>query len=45
MDTFGRHIDGADGVQGGYGVGQRNFEGEILLDLFGEGIMCVQYMA
>ena len=25
---IGRHIDGLDGVHGGYGVGQRNFEEE-----------------
>ena len=38
------HIDGFDGVHGGYGVGQRNFEGRMLLVLSGEGIMCVKYM-
>ena len=40
----GRHIDGFDGVHGGYGVGQSNFEGRMLLVLSGEGIMCVNYM-
>ena len=29
---------------GGYGVGQRNLEGRMLLVLFGEAIMCVKYM-
>ena len=29
-----RHIDGIDGVHGGYGVGQRNLEGIILLEVF-----------
>ena len=28
----GRHIDGFDGVHGGYGVGQRNLEGRMLLE-------------
>ena len=41
----GRHIDGLDGVYGGYGVGQMNLEGRMLLVLTGEGIMCVIYMA
>ena len=27
-----RHIDGFDGVHGGYGVGQRNLEVRILLE-------------
>ena len=27
-----RHIDGFYGVHGGYGVGQRNFEGRMLLE-------------
>ena len=27
----GRHIDGFDGVNGGYGIGWRNFEGGMLL--------------
>ena len=36
----GRHIDGFNRLQGGYGVGQRNFEGRMLLVLSGEGIMC-----
>ena len=34
----GRHIDG---VHGGYGIGQRNLEGRMLLVLSGEEIMCV----
>ena len=41
----GRHIDGFDGVHGGYGVGQSNF---YLMNVVGvlslEGIMCVKYM-
>ena len=41
----GRHIDGLDGVHGGYGVGQRKMEERILLVLYGEGIMCVKYVA
>ena len=40
----GKHIDGFDGVHGGYGVGQSNLEGKMLLVLSGEGIMCVNYM-
>ena len=28
---MGRHIDGLNGVHVGYGVGQRNFEGGMLL--------------
>ena len=31
-------------MHGGYGVGQRNFEGRMLLASSGEGIMCVIYM-
>ena len=27
-----RHIDGFDGVHGGYGVGHRNLEGRMLLE-------------
>ena len=40
----GRHIDGFDVVHGGYGAGQSNLEGLILLVLSGEGTMCVIYM-
>ena len=29
---IGRHIDGFDGVNGGYGVCQRNLEGTMLLE-------------
>ena len=32
----GRHIDGFHGVHGGYGVGQRNLEGRMLLEFFPE---------
>ena len=28
---IGWHVDGFDGVHGGYGVGQRNLEGRMLL--------------
>ena len=28
----GRHIDGFDGVHGGYGLGQRNLEGRMFLE-------------
>ena len=28
----GRHIDGFNGVHGGYGVGQRNLEGRMLIE-------------
>ena len=28
----GRHIDGLDGVHGGFGVGQRNLEGRMLIE-------------
>ena len=31
--NVGRHIDGFDGVHEGYGVGQRNLEGRMLLQL------------
>ena len=37
MDDYnghvGRHIDGFDGVHGGYGVGKKNLEGRMLLQL------------
>ena len=29
---IGKHIDGLDGVHGGFGVGQRNLEGRLLLE-------------
>ena len=35
----GRHIDGLDGVHGGYGVDKRNLEGRMLVVLSGEGIV------
>ena len=28
----GRHVDGSDGMHGGYGVGQRKLEGRMLLE-------------
>ena len=37
----GRHIDGLDGVHGGYGVGQRNLEGRKLLEFCLEKELCV----
>ena len=40
-----RHIDVFDMVDGGYGIGKKNLEGRMLLELSGEGIMCVKYMA
>ena len=41
-----RHIDGFDGLHGGYGVGQRNLEGRMLLEfcLVRELCLCVKYM-
>ena len=42
---IGRHIDVFDGCHGGYGEGQRNLEGGMLLVLSEQGIMCVKYMA
>ena len=44
MDDFyghiGRHIDGFDGVHGGYGVGQKNLEGRMLLEFCLEKELC-----
>ena len=37
----GRHIDGYDGVHGGYGVGQRNLDGGMLLRFCLEKELCV----
>ena len=37
----GRHVDGLDGVHGGYGVGQRNLEGRMLLEFCLEKKLCV----
>ena len=37
----GRHIDGLDGVHGGYDVGQRNLEGRMLLESYLEKELCV----
>ena len=33
FNGHGRHIDGFDGIHGGYGMGQRNLEGKMLLEL------------
>ena len=35
-----RHIDGFDGVRGGYGVGQRNVAGRMLLEFCLENEVC-----
>ena len=40
---IGRHINGLDGVYGGYGVGQRNLERRMLLLLL--MLLCVKHMA
>ena len=37
----GSHVDGFDEVHGGYGVGQRNFEGIMLLEFSLEKELCV----
>ena len=37
----GRYIDGFDGVHGGYGVGQRNVAGRMLLEFCLEKQLCV----
>ena len=37
----GRYFDGFDGVHGGYGVGQRNLEGALLLEFCLEKELCV----
>ena len=37
----GRHIDGFDGVHGGYGVGQWNLEGGMLLEFCPKKLLCV----
>ena len=45
LGVFNGHIaKHIDGVHGGYVVGQRNFEGRVLLVLSGDGIVCVIYM-
>ena len=36
----GRHIDSFDGVHGGYGVGQRNLEGRMLLEFCLDKELC-----
>ena len=41
----GRYIDGFVWMHGGHGVDQRGLEQRMLLVLYGEGIMCVKYMA
>ena len=44
LDDINGHV-GFNGFNGVHGVGQRNFEGRMLLVLSGEGIMYVKYMA
>ena len=39
-----RHIYGFDGVHEGYGVGQRNVEGRMLLEFCLEKELCVKYL-
>ena len=45
LDDFngyvGRHVHGFDEVHGGYGVGQRNLEGSMLLEFFMVKELCV----
>ena len=38
---IGMHIDGSDEIYGGYGIGQRNLEGKILLEFCMEKELCV----
>ena len=38
---IGRHIDGFNRVHGGYGVGQRNLDGSMLLEFCLEKEVCV----
>ena len=40
-EHIGRGIDGFDGVHGGYGIGQRNLEGRMLLEFCLEKELCV----
>ena len=45
LDDLNGHVGRfIDGVHGGYGAGQRNLCGRMLIVLYGEGIMCVKYM-
>ena len=37
----GRHTGGFDGLYGGYGIGQRNLEGRMLLEFCLEKELCV----
>ena len=41
-EHVGRHIDDFDG---GYGVGQRNLKGRILLEFYLEKELCIKYIA
>ena len=43
-DTNGHVGRQIDGFHGGYGVGQRNVEGRMLLVLCGQRIMCIKSM-
>ena len=38
---IGRHINGFDAVDGGFGVGQRNLEGKMLLEFCLKNELCV----
>ena len=42
---FCRHVDGFDGVHGGYGADKRKLEGRMILECcLEEGIMCIKHM-
>ena len=40
----GRHVDGFNGIYGGYGIAERNLEGRMLLEFCLEKDLCVKYM-
>ena len=42
---IGRHIDGFDEICGGFGVGERNLEGRMLLEFCLEKGLHVKYIA
>ena len=42
---IGRCFDGLDGMHGGYGVGQRNLEGRMLLVFCLVKELCIEYLA
>ena len=41
---MGWHVDGFDGDHCGYGVGQRNIEGRMLLEFCLRKELCINYM-